>query len=1660
MKKLYTYSHFLMHNNLIKLLCIAVFILGSISNTYSQVRVPFTPRASQATPTQTIYNIKGDFAMLGNTNMTLVNYDPTDPDQTNDGDMEYVDIDGDSNTLNSSSATLQLSTENGAIPDCSNIIYAGLYWVGRADSGSDANADGDNNPNTFQVTKNGVTKNYDKQKVYLKGPSSASYTEITANSTDIYFPTNIDSNIFSAYAEVTDYVKNNGLGEYFVADIALTEGTIDIIGYSGGWGMVVIYENPNMKWRDITVFDGHAYVRGQTPEEYTIDINGFQAAPSGDVNLKLGFMASEGELGWTSDYFEIETQNTGTYQRLANNSGFTDNFFTSSILTGGNARNPNLVNNTGVDIFTLDVPNPGNSIIANGQTSTSFNYGSNEDTYAIFNLTFAVDAYVPEPEGVLTNTTINGNPPGPTNDMLEPDESANYIIEIKNTGTEALDNTVLTIPLPLSVNPSGLSIVTNTYPPFSTGNTPVYNSSIGVNGAIVWDMGTLPVPTDPDTVLADISFTLTVTTDCSILGDVNFDPTVTLDGTLSGVGAVSGVSFTTALIQGYETTGLCTGDPIPVPHVIDIDYEDYVNEAPVITAPSPINIDGCDENDITALAARYPYSATESADIKDTYVTTGYTASDNGTIVSITYIDVITPNTDCPLEVERTFTATDDCGNSTNATQIITIIHIAAPIVPDDGSETVECLDDAVQPTAPVVTDACDNEIIPVITENTDPDCEGDKIYTFTYTDCAGNAAVYTYTYTIDLTPFILPANGIQTVDNLADAVEPTPPTVNDNCNNEIIPTGPTVSDTPDCQGSIVYTFTYTDCAGNSADWTYTYTIELAPFTTPDDDGSTVECIDNAVAPTPPVVNDANGDPITPVMTENTDPDCEGDKIYTFTYTDCAGNSDTWVYTYTIDLTTAPVVPNDGSETVECLNDAVQPTAPVVTDACDNEIIPVITENTDPDCEGDKIYTFTYTDCAGNAAVYTYTYTIDLTTAPVVPDDGSETVECLNDAVQPTAPVVTDACGNNLTASDPVVTDTPNPASCEITRAYVFTYTDCAGNVSEYTFTYNIIDTTPPDLTLPANVFPECSVGDFSPTAFGTATATDNCDTNPGITFEDERVDGACEGTFEIRRTWTAEDACGNTTSGVQIISASDQQAPQFDQTNLPQDMEVECSSVPDAVTLTATDNCGNATVTYEENREDGNCPNNYIITRTWTAIDDCGLTNTHVQKITVQDITPPDFVGTLPPSTLVVECDSVPDAETLEATDACGSAVVSVEDEIVDGTCVNDYRILRTWTAEDQCGLKTSHTQTIIVQDTKAPEFISELPENTTVQCDEIPDTETLEAMDNCGDAVVTTQDVRIDGDCPSNYQIARTWIATDECGLTTMHTQIITVQDTKGPTTTTTFEETIDVSCTDIPDAPELEFTDNCSSDLTVVFNETSTYEENVFLDYEIVRTWTVRDECNNESVFTQTLNVALDEIITDIVAPDWCFDEGVVNMNDLLPDELNTDGTWEMLEGDTAATLNGNIFDPTTLELSLDFLPEDGGIDYRFRYTTTNEGCISITEITMNVHADCVVLPCGEKDVVISKAITPNGDAYNETFEINGIELCGFEYAVKIFNRWGALVFESDDYQNNWNGASSKSSIGNAGKVPNGTYYYIITIKDSGLPPFTGPVYIGTK
>src|SRR5690606_33308450 len=296
-----------------------------------------------------------------------------------------------------------------------------------------------------------VTKTFNKREVLIKGPTSATYTPVPANVNDIYYPNNADGNMYSAYAEVTDYVKLNGIGSYTVADIALVEGNGSSTGFYGGWAMIVVYENSKMSRRDVTIFDGHAYVQGNTSTSFELPVSGFNAVQNGPVNVKLGMVAGEGDRSISGDYFQMWDQNLNQFVSLSHGGNSTGNFFNSSVFTGGNTRNPNLLNNTGLDISMFDLDNASKNFITNSQTSTKFRYGSTQDTYIIPMIAMAIDAYIPEPEGMDQVVTINGVPIG-SNPVIEPGQEMEITVDIRNRGDENIDNTVVKVPIPFGSN--------------------------------------------------------------------------------------------------------------------------------------------------------------------------------------------------------------------------------------------------------------------------------------------------------------------------------------------------------------------------------------------------------------------------------------------------------------------------------------------------------------------------------------------------------------------------------------------------------------------------------------------------------------------------------------------------------------------------------------------------------------------------------------------------------------------------------------------------------------------------------------------------------------------------------------------------------------------------------------------------------------------------------------------------------------------------------------------------------------------------------------------------------------------------------------------------------------------------------------------------------
>ena len=92
----------------------------------------------------------------------------------------------------------------------------------------------------------------------------------------------------------------------------------------------------------------------------------------------------------------------------------------------------------------------------------------------------------------------------------------------------------------------------------------------------------------------------------------------------------------------------------------------------------------------------------------------------------------------------------------------------------------------------------------------------------------------------------------------------------------------------------------------------------------------------------------------------------------------------------------------------------------------------------------------------------------------------------------------------------------------------------------------------------------------------------------------------------------------------------------------------------------------------------------------------------------------------------------------------------------------------------------------------------------------------------------------------------------------------------------------------------------------------------------------------------------------------------------------------------------------------------------------------------------------------DLTIPQALTPNGDGYNDVFVIDGIENYPNNELI-IFNRWGAEVFRSNGYSNDWDGKSTSEFNIWGEDLPTGTYYYLFDTKEDGVKPLTGFIYL---
>lgn len=857
--------------------------------------------------------------------------------------------------------------------------------------------------------------------------------------------------------------------------------------------------------------------------------------------------------------------------------------------------------------------------------------------------------------------------------------------------------------------------------------------------------------------------------------------------------------------------------------------------------------------------------------------------------------------------LRRTWTATDQCGQSATCIQNIVIEDSTSPTLTCPAFVTISCEAD----TSPVslgfaiATDNCTPANLIAITYSDHTQnlnqCNGTGSFTrhWQAVDMCGNVAACIQTIVItDTKKPILTIPASVTI-NCNDSSNPSftgTATATDNCTpveEIVVAFSDNVLGLSGCNGtgSIVRTWSAADACQNVSFGTQFITvIDNTPPSITCPPNITVSCESSIL---PEVTGTATAtDLCGQAFVGYTDLvlgslGCNGTGIIERTWTaiDPCSNIASCVQIIVIEDKTLPTITCPQNITVDCAAGILPAVTgqPVVSDNCtpvanlqvtysDVNIVP-------PGCNGTTTLrrTWRVNDACGNSSTCNQIITVTDLLKPTIFCPAPITISCES----PRTPEVTGAASatdNCTPVSSLVITFVDNTSGligCNGTGILkrTWTATDLCGNESSCVQDIWIVDDTDPVIICPKNIEISCS-DSIDPSFTGRATATDNCTSNVTISYTDVSQLNGCNSTGIILRTWSAQDACGNVKTCMQLITITDKEAPQV---ICPRDTIIDCGfyNNPDALGYpTGIDNCtpsDELILDYDDDLSGlTGCTNTGVILRTWYMQDACGNIGSCVQKIIVADTTEP--VINCPPDR-VVSCNESISPNVLgkaTATDYCTASlfidIAYTDDTSEAGLCNGSGTIYRTWTATDDCGNVASCVQVIEIIDDVAPEITCPASYAISCEADRSPESQGKAfATDNCtADAqiIITYKDdtSELTG-CNGTGNLYRTWTAIDACGNKSTCVQVMTITDTKKPVLTA--PANITISCESSHEESvtgSLTATDNCTaaSALSIEVSDDLTSINGCNNTGTLKRTWVVTDACGNSASATQQIRI----------------------------------------------------------------------------------------------------------------------------------------------------------------------------------------------------------
>ncbi|MCX6053298.1 MAG: hypothetical protein NTZ60_12420 [Campylobacterales bacterium] len=383
------------------------------------------------------YNTPGNMQIIGNSIMrdATTHACAAAGIRNNNITVEYVDVDANATTFNSSTANITLPT--GATSN--DIAWAGLYWQG------------------YLVSQNDANKTSAKN-VLFKTPTSSNYVSLTSDTSKfnwVYFDDAKTRWYYQGGQDVTSYVKSGLSGTYTVANVpSQTGGGINGGGF-GAWALIVLYKDNNATLKNMSVYDGYVGISsadaGRTGvyASTAIPLSGFFTPPTGNVNSEFMTFVGEGDTGVTGDFGSL-SNNSGLDISLKNALNPVDDLFNSTISNNGvsvTTRNPNCANNIGIDIDAFDVgstattPTTQGQIIQNGQTTTNVKLTSSGDGYFPGAFAFSTELYAPD-VCYLETVSYGGNPIASSNTPIQ-GSTVDYEVSITNKSNDEAKRVVV-----------------------------------------------------------------------------------------------------------------------------------------------------------------------------------------------------------------------------------------------------------------------------------------------------------------------------------------------------------------------------------------------------------------------------------------------------------------------------------------------------------------------------------------------------------------------------------------------------------------------------------------------------------------------------------------------------------------------------------------------------------------------------------------------------------------------------------------------------------------------------------------------------------------------------------------------------------------------------------------------------------------------------------------------------------------------------------------------------------------------------------------------------------------------------------------------------------------------------------------------------------------